>query len=53
MDLQICDPGVVIDGCVDEVISDAAGSDLFAAPVSAPTTAVRDSTEFLHIDVDQ
>jgi len=56
-DLRECEPGVVIDGDVNVVESEIAGSvsvvinDSWA--IDPPPATVRDATEFLHVDVDQ
>ena len=52
-DLRIRQPAVVIDHRMQVVIADAAVTDLFAAPMSSPSTTVGDAAQLLDVDVDQ
>jgi hypothetical protein len=51
-DLGIGEAGVVIDRSVDVVAADAEATDLFLTAVDPTAPAVRDPTEFLHVNVD-
>ncbi len=53
VDLCVGESGVIVDHGVDVVVTDPAAADLLAAPVRPPPTTVRDSTELLHVDMDQ
>src|ERR1700676_1598216 len=58
MDLDVGEPGVVVDGGMDVVVAQASAhhpipAHLGGASPKAMTTALRNATELLHVDVNQ
>src|SRR5690606_28540419 len=54
VDLGVSEAGVVVDDGVDVVVAQTAPArGALSAAVEAPSAAVRDATELLHIDMDQ
>ena len=54
VDLRVGDAGVIVDHGVDVVVAEASlAGRTFAATVKPPSSSVRDTTELLHVDVEQ